>query len=177
MIKKQYFLLAPAVSGLLSLCSFKEITAVTPKTPYYVIVEKSANTITLYDKDDWVVQWPCTFGNSDLKDKMYEGDRRTPEGSFTILSKYKHAKWHKMMMLDFPTAADKRKFEARKSRGEIPATAKIGGLIGIHGTWAHEDWAVENLQNWTMGCISMRNDHLDELYKMVPPGTVVIIKK
>jgi murein L,D-transpeptidase YafK len=147
------------------------------KSPYYVVVEKSQNTITLYDNDDWVVQWPCTFGSDDLSDKKYQGDRRTPEGRFTILRKYNHAKWHKMLMLDYPTDADRAKFEARKRSGEIPASAKIGGDIGIHGTWPREDWAIENLQSWTQGCISMRNDHLDELYNMVGEGTVVIVKR
>ena len=30
------------------------------------------------------------------------------------------------------------KFNQRKQRGEIPASASIGGAIGIHGTWPNE---------------------------------------
>ena len=56
-------------------------------------------------------------------------------------------------------------------------SAKIGGDIAIHGTWPREEFAVEYLQNWTLGCVSMRNDHIDELYNMVPIGTQVIIRK
>lgn len=147
------------------------------KNGYYLVISKNENTITLFDASDWVVQWPCTFGSNDLSDKQYQGDRRTPEGRFTILRKYPHDKWNKMMMLNYPTDADRQKFEARKQRGEIPANSKIGGDIGIHGTWPHEDWAVENLQSWTQGCISMRNDHLNELYNLVSEGTVVFIKR
>jgi lipoprotein-anchoring transpeptidase ErfK/SrfK len=36
---------------------------------------------------------------------------------------------------------------------------------------------VENLQPWTQGCISMRNDHLNELYVAVGPGTPIIIQR
>ncbi|HSC53889.1 MAG TPA: L,D-transpeptidase [Phnomibacter sp.] len=144
---------------------------------YYVVVDKSENTITLYNATDWLVQWPCTFGNNDISDKLYQGDRRTPEGRFKITSKYPHKKWNKFMRLDYPTKTDYEKFEQRKQQGIIPAGAKIGGDIGIHGTWPHEEWAVENLQPWTQGCISMRNDHLNELYNTISIGTTVIIKK
>ncbi|CAN5766115.1 L,D-transpeptidase family protein [soil metagenome] len=144
---------------------------------YYLVIDKSDNTITLYDNVDWVLQWPCTFGSNDMGDKMVQGDRKTPDGSFHILTKTTHAKWHKMMKLDYPTEADRQKFNERKAKGIIPANAKIGGDIAIHGTWPREEFAVEYLQNWTLGCISMRNDHLDELYNMISIGTQVIIRK
>lgn len=147
------------------------------KPTYYLVVDKSDNTITLYDNVDWVLQWPCTFGSNDMGDKMVQGDRKTPEGNFHIISKTMHAKWHKMMKLDYPTAIDRQKFNDRKTKGIIPANAKLGGDIAIHGTWPREEFAVEYLQNWTLGCVSMRNDHLDELYGIVPIGTQVIIRR
>src|SRR4051812_4860819 len=97
------------------------------KPNYYIVVDKSDNTITLYDNVDWVLQWPCTFGSNDLGDKMVQGDRKTPDGTYHIISKNLHAKWHKMMKLDYPNQADRDKFNDRKSRGIIPANAKLGG--------------------------------------------------
>jgi murein L,D-transpeptidase YafK len=143
----------------------------------YLVVDKSENTITLFDATDWLVQWPCTFGNADISDKMYQGDRRTPDGTYKITSKYPHKKWNKFMRIDYPTKSDYEKFEQRKRQGIIPYSAKIGGDIGIHGTWPHEEWAVENLQPWTQGCISMMNEHINELYKAIPTGTTIIIKQ
>jgi len=81
------------------------------------------------------------------------------------------------MMLDYPTKVDYDKFNQRKASGQIPKAAKIGGSIGIHGTWPHEDWAVENLQAWTQGCVSMKNEDVQELYNMIGTGTLVIIQK
>lgn len=144
---------------------------------FYLVIDKSENTITLYDRSDWLIQWPCTFGSTDIGDKLYQGDRRTPNGTFTIISKYPHKKWNKFLRLNYPTKEDYAKFEARKKAGIIPANAKIGGDIGIHGTWPHEEWAVENLQPWTQGCISMRNDDINELYQLVPVGTIVVIRQ
>lgn len=149
----------------------------SPNGQYYLLVNKSAHTITLFDSVDWLIEWPCTFGSKDLSDKMFQGDRRTPEGTFTITSKYKHSKWNKFMRIDYPTAADVKKFNQRKASGKIPKNAKIGGDIGIHGTWPREDFAVDYLQAWTLGCISMKNTHINELYDMVPVGTRVIIRR
>jgi lipoprotein-anchoring transpeptidase ErfK/SrfK len=131
----------------------------------------------VYDSRDWIVQYPCTFGNTDLGDKMVEGDRKTPIGIYHILSKNFHQKWDRFMALDYPTKADYAKFNQRKAAGIIPQNAKIGGSIGIHGTWPHEEWAVENLQSWTQGCVSMKNEDVEELYNMVSVGTKVIIQR
>lgn len=80
-------------------------------------------------------------------------------------------------MLDYPTAESYEKFKQRKAAGLIPQNAQIGGGVGIHGTWPHEEFAVDRYQNWTEGCISMKNEDIDELFKMIPPGTKVIIRK
>ena len=150
---------------------------ISTATSYYIIIDKSDNTLTVYDSEDWVVQYPCTFGSDDLSDKMTQKDRRTPEGRFHITSKYRHKKWDRFLMLDFPTKVDYEKFNQRKAAGLISKNAKIGGSIGIHGTWQHEEWAVENLQSWTQGCVSMKNEDIEELYNMIAPGTLVIIRR
>lgn len=165
-------LIAPAV-----LFAKRKDKSLASADKYYIIIDKSDNTLTVYDARDWVVQYPCTFGNTDLGDKMVEGDRKTPIGVFHILAKNIHAKWDRFMALDYPTKADYAKFNQRKASGLIPQNAKIGGSIGIHGTWPHEEWAVENLQAWTQGCISMKNEDVEELYGMVSVGTRVIIQK
>ena len=79
--------------------------------------------------------------------------------------------------LDYPTPDDIEKFNKRKEKGEIPANASIGGGIGIHGTWPHEDFVVDRFNNWTLGCISMKNEHVTEIYQFTGVGTKVTIKK
>lgn len=81
------------------------------------------------------------------------------------------------MSIDYPTAADVQKFNMRKQQGIIPSYAKIGSAIGIHGTWPQEDYAVDQFQNWTEGCISLKNEHVKQLYDMIPVGTRVTIKR
>ena len=108
---------------------------------------------------------------------MTQGDRKTPEGTFTIVSKRIHNKWCRYMGLDYPTPADIYKFNQRKQQGLIPFNAKLGGGIGIHGTWPNEENAVDEYQNWTEGCISLKNEHVKQLFDMVSIGTKVTIQK
>jgi len=80
-------------------------------------------------------------------------------------------------MLDYPTKESYEKFNERKAKGLIPQNATIGGGVGIHGTWPREDYAVDRYDNWTQGCISMKNPDVEELYNLIPVGTKVQIRK
>jgi Uncharacterized protein conserved in bacteria len=81
------------------------------------------------------------------------------------------------MGLNYPTKESMEKFNARKKRGEIPATAKPGGGIGIHGTWPDDDFVVDRFKNWTNGCVSLKNNDMEDLYSYIPIGTPVTIRK
>jgi murein L,D-transpeptidase YafK len=142
-----------------------------------VVILKESYQLKVYDQDGWYATYPVVFGSKSLDDKMMEGDRKTPEGVYHIASKRPHEKWDKMMLIDFPTQADMDKFETRKSEGLIPRNARIGGGIAIHGTWPHDDMAVDLYQNWTNGCIALKNEDVDELYDLLPVGAQVVIQK
>ncbi|HYF32628.1 MAG TPA: L,D-transpeptidase [Chitinophagaceae bacterium] len=148
-----------------------------PNGVIYIVIDKSNYELNVYDAEGWFATYPVVFGSKTQDDKMMEGDRKTPEGSFKIIGKRPHDKWGKFMLLDYPNKESWQKFNRRKSDGIIPKTAKIGGGIGIHGTWPRDETAVDYYQNWTQGCISMKLDHLYELYDYCPVGTRVIIKQ
>jgi murein L,D-transpeptidase YafK len=145
-------------------------------TPY-IIIDKSNYELSVYDDEGWYATYPVVFGNKSLGDKMVEGDRKTPEGSYKIVSKRPHEKWDCIMLIDYPTKADIDKFNDRKAKGLIPKSARIGNGIGIHGTWERDDMAVDYLQNWTNGCIALKRSEMEELYKMIPIGTKVTIQR
>jgi murein L,D-transpeptidase YafK len=152
-------------------------TTIYSKSAYYIIIDKSDYELNVYDAEGWLITFPIVFGNKDQGDKLFQGDRKTPEGTFTIINKRPHNKWSRFMSIDYPTAADVQKFNMRKQQGIIPSYAKIGSAIGIHGTWPQEDYAVDQFQNWTEGCISLKNEHVKQLYDMIPVGTRVTIKR
>jgi murein L,D-transpeptidase YafK len=161
---------------LLLFTSFRD-KRILPKGTYLLVVEKGKYELSVYDDEGWFATYPVVFGNKDLGDKMKEGDRKTPEGTFTIVNKKPHAKWDRFMLLDYPTKESYDKFNKRKAQGLIPQNATIGGGIGIHGTWPREDYAIDRYDNWTQGCISMKNRDVEELYNMIPVGTKVQIRK
>jgi murein L,D-transpeptidase YafK len=142
-----------------------------------IIVNKSNYELSVYDDKGWFATYPCVFGNNDLGDKLMEGDRKTPEGSFQILSKRVHDKWDRFMALNYPTKESYEKFKLRKQNGQIPADAGIGGSIGIHGTWPNDDYIIDRYKNWTLGCISLKNSDVEDLYSYIPIGTKVTIKR
>ena len=179
-------LIVTAIAAMLGLVAFtgsdkrfskKNLKKADPVGVVYVIIDKSDYEMQIYDEEGWYATYPVVFGSEDLTDKMMEGDKRTPEGEFKIISKRTHDKWHKMFMLDYPNDESWAKFKQRKATGLIPKKAKIGGGIAIHGTWPNDEIVVDAFTNWTNGCVSLKNDDIDELDPFLPIGTKVIIQK
>lgn len=167
----------PSSKDISSKKLFRRTTAAGPIGTISILIDKSDYELSVYDEKGWYATYPVVFGNNSLDDKKMEGDNKTPEGSFKIVSKRVHEKWYRFLAIDYPTRESWEKFNARKKRGEIPANATIGGSIGIHGTWPREDFVIDKYKNWTMGCISMKKDDVLEIYAYTPIGTKVVIRK
>jgi murein L,D-transpeptidase YafK len=145
--------------------------------PYSIIIDKSDFELQVYDDSGWLSTYPVVFGSKDLGDKMMEGDKKTPDGEFKVLLKKTNKKWGLELLLDYPNEDSKRKFEERKKSGKIPAKARIGNGIAIHGTRPGEEWTVDNFINWTDGCISVKYSEMKELYNLIPQGTPITIRQ
>lgn len=155
----------------------KAVVADSVRNPYYIIVDKSEYELYVYDDEGWYATYPIVFGSKDLSDKMREGDRRTPDGSFKVIIKKIHPKWGPELLLDYPNEVSLQKFNERKAKGLIPKTAKIGNGIAIHATRPQEEWTVDNFYNWTDGCVSVKYSEMKDLYSYIPVGTPVTIRQ
>ena len=142
-----------------------------------IVIDKSDFELRVYDNKGLLAAYPVVFGLKPLEDKYMQGDRKTPEGTFKILYSKQHQLWKRMLMLDYPTAESATKFRVRKSNGLIPATASIGSGIGIHGVEPGNDFFIDRFYNWTNGCISLKNTHIEDLAKYIKTGTPVSIQK
>lgn len=49
----------------------------------------------------------------------------------------------------------------------------IVNQVGLHGVPQKTDGMIDNLNNWTWGCPSLKNQDVDELYKVVKIGTLI----
>jgi murein L,D-transpeptidase YafK len=190
-MKHRLFLALPAFLSLSLLMAFipKNATKNTPpersagkknnivnRNPYYIIVDKSDYELKVFDDEGWYATYPIVFGSKDLSDKMREGDKRTPTGKFKIILKKYHPKWGPELLLDYPNEESYRRFNERKQKGQIPATARIGNGIAIHATRPGEEWTVDNFYNWTDGCVSVKYTEMKDLFEYIPVGTPVTIQ-
>jgi len=148
----------------------------TLQEEYYIIIDKSDYELKVYDADGWYATYPIVFGSKDLSDKMREGDKKTPEGTFKVIVKKMHPKWGPELLLDYPNGESVQKFNERKAAGLISRNAKIGNGIAIHATRPEEEWTVDNFYNWTDGCVSVKYTEMKDLYSYIPLYTKVRIQ-
>jgi murein L,D-transpeptidase YafK len=152
------------------------VNKIFAESPYYIIVDKSDYELKVYDDEGWYATYPIVFGSRDMGDKMREGDKKTPNGSFKIILKKIHPKWGHELLLDYPTPESVQRFNQRKAQGLLPKNAKIGNGIAIHATRPQEEWTVDNFYNWTDGCVSVKYTEMKDLFSYIPVGTNVTIQ-
>ncbi len=148
------------------------------KSKISLLVSKSKYTLYVLYNGKIIKAYKAVFGSGGhLEDKKEEGDKKTPEGEFTITGIRDHNQWHKFLGISYPTEESRKKFEENKRKKLISSNATIGGAIGIHGTFGNQDEVVNRRFNWTDGCICLKNTDLEELVKFLTVGTKIKIVK
>lgn len=135
---------------------------------------KARHRVEVFFKGRLIRTYHAVFGRSRWAGgKQWEGDTRTPEGSYLIVAKHRSARFRWFLRLNYPNGLDQERFVALQAAKQIPARLHEGGQVGIHGT----DSPVLNLRdvNWTLGCISVNNTDIDEMARLLPVGTLVVI--
>jgi murein L,D-transpeptidase YafK len=142
-----------------------------------ILIDKSDYKLTIYSNDSILKEYPVVFGSNYLEDKLRQGDKRTPEGVFKMEAKYPHDKWEKFIWINYPTADSWMKHNKAKKDGLIPADSKIGGEIGIHGVPNNMNYLIDLKYNWTLGCISMKNADINEIFPYITRKSKIEIQK
>jgi L,D-peptidoglycan transpeptidase YkuD (ErfK/YbiS/YcfS/YnhG family) len=112
--------------------------------------------------------YAANLGRNWYRSKSQEHDASTPEGEYRIKSKFRSGSFGWALLLDYPNAADRARFNALKKTGAISAHARIGGNIEIHGGGRPNS-------DWTDGCVSLENPEMADLYKRAYAGMPVMI--
>jgi murein L,D-transpeptidase YafK len=114
--------------------------------------------------------YKVALGTVPVGRKQRSGDHKTPEGVYTVDWKNAASKFHKALHVSYPNVADR---ERARKMGVHP-----GGDIEIHGLGAKFGWvgALHRERDWTDGCIAVTNEEIDEIWPLVPVGTVIEIK-
>lgn len=135
-----------------------------------ILVDKSRRRCHLYRAGRRIASYAADLGPNWLGDKEASGDKKTPEGMYRVTQKKsgRSTKYHKALLINFPNEEDRKQFEAAKRSGAVSRSARIGGLIEIHGDGGRG-------YDWTLGCVALSNRDMDRLYAQVGVGTPVII--
>ncbi len=134
----------------------------------YLIVDKSERLMVAYSGGQPVKAWRgLQFGASPQGHKRFEGDERTPEGRYMIEGRNPASAYHLSLKVSYPNPAD-RAFA--QEQGKSP-----GGDIFLHGQ--PNSLPLGRVPgDWTDGCIALSNAEIEELWRIVPDGTVIEIR-
>ncbi len=105
-----------------------------------------------------------------IEPKRCQGDKRTPEGIYRIDYRNPHSAFHRSLHVSYPNTEDRA--QSRKLR------CSPGGDIMIHGlpNGQAEVGSRHRLTDWTLGCIAVTSEEIEEIWDAVPDGAAVEIR-
>jgi murein L,D-transpeptidase YafK len=134
----------------------------------HIVVKKAQRRMDLMSGDQVVRSYAVSLGSSPVGDKQREGDGKTPEGNYRIEGRNASSAYHRSLKISYPDATDRAEAAARG--------VKPGGDIFIHGmpNW----WALPGGApvDWTRGCIAVSKAEIEEIWDLVPDGTLIEIE-
>ena len=132
-----------------------------------VVVNKSQYRLSLMRNGKELRYFWIALGRNPIGTKVMRGDKRTPEGRYTLDYKNAYSKYYKSIHISYPNKEDK----ARAQRMGV----NPGGMLMIHGQPNGVFSRGLQHSNWTNGCIALLNHDMDELWRLVDPGTPIDI--
>ena len=141
----------------------------TPKIDKVLILKKDHKLLLLSGNKE-VRSYRIALGGDSVGPKTYKGDNRTPEGFYAIDRRNAGSHYHRSLHVSYPNAQDRAR---AKRLGKDP-----GGDIFIHGLPNGQGWIgkAHVLHDWTLGCIAVTNEEIEEIWSLVPNGTAVEIR-
>lgn len=132
-----------------------------PKVPTmsrpHIMVDKLAYTMLLMDGDRVARRLPVALGQNPTNRKLHFDRASTPEGLYKITNLQPVATYHRAYDINYPNSVDKARYNMAERLGLMPRSRPhIGGEIQIHGGGIDE--------NWTWGCIALRDFDMDWLF-------------
>lgn len=130
-----------------------------------IVLEKHKRKMTLFRQGKAIKQYDVGLGFTPVGHKQFEGDGRTPEGSYQIWTKNPRSSFYLSLGISYPNIND---VQYARARGMSP-----GGDIFIHGE-SRNPLEMDS-RDWTAGCIAVTNEEIREIYSLVGVGTRIDI--
>lgn len=186
---KKAFIIAAFLSGItfLGLNQFFVMSQKNTELPKLkdprLVVKKKERRLQVFDGEKLIKTYTIVLGFAPAGDKTREGDGKTPEGEFYVFIKNDKSNFYLSLGVSYPGIEDaerglkeklisKEEYDAIvKAIGEKqmpPQKTALGGEIYIHGGGTAEDW--------TDGCVALKNEEMKELFDAIPVGAIVKIE-
>ena len=135
-----------------------------------LLVYKSKRQLLAFSNGELIKTYKISLGKNPVGHKEFEGDKKTPEGLYTINDKNPHSGYHKNLGVSYPNKVD----IANSKRLGKPT----GGDIKIHGLRNKTGYISKfhRWTDWTLGCIALTDQEIDELYRAAKVGTPIEIR-
>jgi murein L,D-transpeptidase YafK len=146
------------------------VSAALPGKAERIIVIKSERRLFLVRDGDVLRSYRVALGRRPRGTKIYQGDGRTPEGTYRIAAFNPQSRFHRSLRVSYPNDHDRTLARA------LGHTA--GGDIMVHGlaperrAYGAEHWRF----NWTNGCIAVTDEEIEEIWQRVEVGTPIEIR-
>lgn len=135
-----------------------------------IVISKADRVLTVYKSGRKILTYPIRLGSRGIRAKQHYGDGATPEGEYRIQRKRGPGQtpFFRALILDYPNAEDRRRFEAAQQAGLIPKHRQMPGLIQLHGM-------AQGITDQPYGSIVLDNPQIAVLFDQVAVGTPVNI--
>lgn len=137
------------------------------ETKKLLIVDKSIQRMYLYDYDtrELVKEYEVGIGKGGLKPRRFVGDHSTPTGKYRLVQKRDDTWWKREKGAPLPD------FYGAKDGGMLVLAGQWHPEIAIHGNVSSELGEVSN------GCVRTTNTDIQELMKIVPMGSMIVVTR
>lgn len=129
-----------------------------------IVVDKSDRVLYLMHDNEVLKDYQMHLGFTPTGHKQFEGDGKTPEGTYYISEKNPRSRYHLSLRISYPNPQDRAFAKA--------AGKPAGGDIMIHGGPPRP----VPVYDWTAGCIAVTDKEIEQIYAMVRPGTPIFIR-
>jgi murein L,D-transpeptidase YafK len=141
-----------------------------PQKADSILILKKDHLMELLANGKVIRTYKVALGQGGLAPKQREGDGRVPEGRYIIDTRNAASAYHKALHISYPNEDDRRR---AAKLGVSP-----GGAVMIHGLPNGKGWvgAAHRVYDWTLGCVAVTDQEIDEIWDLVPIGTPVEIR-
>jgi murein L,D-transpeptidase YafK len=134
-----------------------------------VLVRKRQRKLYLIEGSKVLKRYNVSLGGHPVGPKIREGDRKTPEGKYMLDWHNPESQFYKSIHISYPNPMDL----ARANKLGV----QPGGDLFIHGQPNDFTGPGKQPGDWTDGCIAVSNEEMDEIWRAVPDGTPIEIKR